>query len=88
MGPGSSFLNYLLCCLCMNTRDTSAALFQGTPNVRRLFGTLFAVVAAWVAARRARRIDFHELTEEEITPEMRKRIDAARNAPEEDFVNI
>ena len=79
---------FLLCSSHMNTRNTSAALFQGTPSVLGLFRALWRVIAAWLAARRYRKLDFRQATGNEVTPEMQQRIDAVRSAPDEDFVNV
>jgi hypothetical protein len=79
---------FLLCFLCMNTRDTATAFFQETSNIRSLFRALWGVIVAWVTARRHRTLDFRQVQQNEVTSEMHTRIDAVRSAPEEDFVNI
>lgn len=72
----------------MNTRESTAAFFHGTPSVRGLLRALWQVVGAWATARRYRKLDFRPAKNNEVTPEMYKHIDAVRRAPDEDLVNI
>ncbi len=54
----------------------------------RPFSALREVVRAWLSARRYQQLDFHELGEDEISDATRAKIAIARNAPDEDFVNV
>lgn len=71
----------------MTIRETTT-IFHGTPNVGKLFRAFWGVLGAWIAARRYNALDFRQVAEGEITPEMQASIELIRNAPDEDFVNI
>jgi len=63
-------------------------MFSEQPSLGRLFSALREVVRAWISARRYQQLHFHELSEDEISDATRAKIAIARNAPDEDFVNI
>ena len=66
--------------------------FEGTPSVGDLFRALWELIKEWVSTRiqayRYKKLDFRPLREDEITDEIRAEVERARNAPNEDFVNL
>lgn len=75
----------------MNTREMTTT-FQDAPSIGNLFRAVWKIIREWIAARiqayRYKKLDFHESREDEITDEIRAEVEKARNAPEEDFVNL
>ncbi len=75
----------------MNTKEM-VTTFQDVPSVANLFRALWKIIREWIAARiqshRYKKLDFHEVKENEISEKTRKAIEAARNAPDEDFISI
>lgn len=76
----------------MNTREATTPIFQETPSIGNLFYTIWRVCFDWIQARmhaRAlRKLDFRQLREDEMTDEMRQRLEAARAVPDEELINI
>ncbi len=76
----------------MNSREASAPFFTETPSVGNLFRTIGDVIREWIRIRihayRYKRLDFRRLRDEEIPDDLRKAIDADRNAPDGDFENL
>ncbi len=66
--------------------------FQDAPSIGNLFRAVWKIIREWIAARiqayQYRKLDFHELRDDEISEKTRKAIEIARNAPDEDFVNL
>ena len=82
----------MLRCWYMNTREMKTTMFQGVPSVGNLLRSMGQLIREWVRAKiqayRYKKLDFHELREDEMTDELRALIEADRNAPDEDFVNL
>ncbi len=72
----------------MTTRELSISMFSEQPSLGRLFSAIREVISAWISARRYQQLDFHELNEDEISDATRAKIAIARQAPDEDFVNV
>jgi len=72
----------------MTTRELTSTLFPDSTSISQLFRALKQVIAAWISARRYRQLDFRQLSEDEITPAIKAKLELVRNAPDSDFVNL
>ena len=76
----------------MNTREATSHFFKETPSIGNLFHTIWRVCFEWIQARmhaRAlRKLDFRQFREDEMTDEMRRKLEVARNVSDEELINI
>ncbi len=76
----------------MNTREVITPIFQESPSIGNLFYTIWRVCSEWIQARmyaRAlRKLEFRQLRENEMTDEMRRKLENARTVSDEELINI
>lgn len=82
----------MLRCRYMNTREMSTTMFQGNPSIGNLFRSMGRLIREWIVARiqayRYKKLDFHELREDEVTDEMRREAEAVLRIPKKDLQNV